>query len=166
MDPREEFLRHLSTERNLSPHTVRAYGGDLDRFIEFVGEITEAEKQQCLGRAAGGVCPYEPEPFSLVLIEALACGTPVVAYRHGSFPELIEDGVTGFLCDDRAEMVRAVERLPALDRRRWRNAFERRFTARRMARDYAAAYQALLDGTLSPLHSAADPAGFEYGDPD
>jgi len=114
--------------------------------IEFVGEITDAEKQDFLGRAAAVVCPYEPEPFGLVLIEALACGTPVITYRHGSFPELIEDGVTGFLCDDQAEMVRAVERLPAVDRQRCRDAFERRFTAGRMARSYTAAYQALLDG--------------------
>jgi glycosyltransferase involved in cell wall biosynthesis len=134
--------------------------------IEFVGEITDAEKQEFLGRAAAVLCPYAPEPFGLVVIEALACGTPVVTYRHGSFPELIEDGVTGFLCGDRAEMLRAVERLPALDRRRCRDVFERRFTAGRMARDYTAAYHALLDGTLSPLHSAADPAGFEHGDPD
>lgn len=113
--------------------------------IEFVGEITDAEKQDFLGRAAAVVCPYEPEPFGLVLIEALACGTPVITYRHGSFPELIEDGVTGFLCDDQAEMVRAVERLPAVDRQRCRDAFEHRFTAGRMARSYTAAYQALLD---------------------
>ena len=134
--------------------------------IDFVGEITDAEKQDFLGRAAAVLCPYEPEPFGLVLIEALACGTPVITYRHGSFPELVEDGVTGFLCDDRAEMVRAIERLPTLDRRQCRVAFDRRFTARRMARSYAAAYQALLTGALSPLHTTADSGDLEYGHPD
>jgi len=134
--------------------------------IDFVGEITDADKQEFLGHAAAVVCPYEPEPFGLVLIEALACGTPVLTYRHGSFPELIEDGVSGFLCDSRADMVRAVERLPMLDRRRCRDAFERRFTAQRMARNYVAGYQALIDGTLSSLHSGADFGSLEYGDSD
>jgi len=134
--------------------------------IDFVGEMTDVEKQDFLGHAAAVICPYEPEPFGLVLIEALACGAPVMTYRHGSFPELIEDGVTGFLCESQVDMVRAVARLPTLDRRRCRHAFDRLFTAQRMARNYVASYQALVDGALSALHSVTDPAGVEYGDSD
>jgi glycosyltransferase involved in cell wall biosynthesis len=112
--------------------------------IEYVGEITDAEKCDFLGDAAAVVCPYDwPEPFGLVLIEALACGTPVLAYRRGSIPELIEDGVTGFICESLSEMVRAVERVPPLDRRRCRQSFETRFAVRRMAEDYLALYERL-----------------------
>jgi glycosyltransferase involved in cell wall biosynthesis len=77
------------------------------------------------------------------LIESLACGTPVLAYRRGSIPELIEDGVTGFICESLSEMVRAVERVPPLDRRRCRQSFETRFAVRRMAEDYLALYERL-----------------------
>jgi glycosyltransferase involved in cell wall biosynthesis len=134
--------------------------------IDFVGEITDADKQDFLGHAAAVICPYEPEPFGLVLIEALACGTPVITYRHGSFPELIEDGVTGFLCESQADTIRTVARLPMLDRRPCRQAFDLRFTAQRMARHYLAAYQALVDRARPALHGVTDPAGLEYGDSD
>jgi glycosyltransferase involved in cell wall biosynthesis len=77
------------------------------------------------------------------MIEAMACGTPVIAYRAGSVPEVIEDGVTGFIVDDEAEAAAAVARLPSLDRRRVRSAFERRFTVERMAQDYLALYRSL-----------------------
>lgn len=110
--------------------------------IEYVGEITDGEKCDFLGEAAAVVCPYDwPEPFGLVLIEALACGTPVLAYRRGSIPELIEDGVTGYICEDVTGMVSAVERVPLIERRRCREAFEERFMVRRMAEDYLALYE-------------------------
>jgi glycosyltransferase involved in cell wall biosynthesis len=113
--------------------------------VEYVGEIGEAEKQEFLGGARALLFPIDwPEPFGLVMIEALACGTPVIAYARGSVPEVIEDGVTGFLVDDRGGAVAAVGRLDTLSRRRCREVFEERFSARRMARDYLGVYRGLL----------------------
>lgn len=115
--------------------------------IEFVGEISDAEKNDFVGNAIALVCPYDwPEPFGLVLIEALACGTPVLAYRRGSIPEIIDHGVTGFVCETLDEMVEAVGQVPYLERRRCRAAFDERFTADRMARDYVALYERILEG--------------------
>lgn len=119
--------------------------------IEYVGEITDAEKCDFLGDAAAVVCPYDwPEPFGIVLIEALACGTPVLAYRRGSIPEIIEDGITGFICEDLNEMAGAVERLPLIQRRRCREAFEERFTVQRMAEEYLALYERMAEVTTRP----------------
>jgi glycosyltransferase involved in cell wall biosynthesis len=113
--------------------------------IEFVGEISDAEKDEFIGNAMAVVCPYDwPEPFGLVLIEAFACGTPVIAYRRGSIPEIVDHGVTGFICDTIDEMVDAVDQIPLIDRKQCRAAFDERFTADRMARDYVAVYERLL----------------------
>ena len=110
--------------------------------IEYLGEITDAEKCDFLGEAAAVLCTYDwPEPFGLVLIEALACGTPVLAYRRGSIPEIIEDGVTGFICENIDEMASAIDRLPQIQRQRCRDSFEARFTVQRMAEDYVALYE-------------------------
>lgn len=110
--------------------------------IEYVGEITDAEKNDFLGDAIAVLCPYDwPEPFGLVLIEALACGTPVVAYRRGSIPEIIDDGVTGFVCDNLNEMVSAIARVPLINRQRCRESFEARFTVERMVEDYLTLYE-------------------------
>jgi glycosyltransferase involved in cell wall biosynthesis len=118
--------------------------------IEFIGEISDAEKDDFVGNALALVCPYDwPEPFGLVLIEALACGTPVLAYRRGSIPEVIEDGTTGFVCENLSEMVGAVERLGEIDRRRCRASFEERFTAGRMARDYVALYERIIEDRVA-----------------
>jgi glycosyltransferase involved in cell wall biosynthesis len=115
--------------------------------IEFIGEISDAEKDEFIGNAMALVCPYDwPEPFGLVLIEALACGTPVLAYRRGSIPEIIDDGITGFVCENLSEMAEAVGRISLIDRRRCRMAFEERFTAERMARDYVALYERIIEG--------------------
>jgi glycosyltransferase involved in cell wall biosynthesis len=89
------------------------------------------------------------------MIEAMACGTPVIAFRRGSVPEVIEDGVTGFIVDNEQEALRAIKRLPELDRRRVRAAFERRFTSRRMAEDYLRLYQALSDLETGPSNFSA-----------
>lgn len=118
--------------------------------IEFIGEISDSEKDDFVGNALALVCPYDwPEPFGLVLIEALACGTPVLAYRRGSIPEVIEDGITGFVCENLSEMVAAVERLENIDRRRCRASFEERFTADRMARDYVALYERIIEDRVA-----------------
>jgi glycosyltransferase involved in cell wall biosynthesis len=118
--------------------------------VAFLGEIDEWGKSDFLGHAAALLFPIAwPEPFGLVLIEAMACGTPVIAYPYGSVPEIVEDNVTGFLVRSEAEAAEAVERLPSLDRRRIRAEFERRFTSRRMAEDYHALYRALTAPRLA-----------------
>jgi len=115
-----------------------------DPLIEYVGEIGDGEKDEFLGCAIGLLFPIDwEEPFGLVMIEALACGTPVVAYRRGSVPEVIEDGRTGFIVEDVASAVQAVRQLHTLSRRACRDAFESRFTARRMAEDYVRLYHRL-----------------------
>jgi len=114
--------------------------------IEFLGEIGDADKARLLGGAAALLFPIDwPEPFGLVMIEAMACGTPVVAYRCGSVPEVIEENVTGFVVGAIDEAVVAVRRAMELDRARIRAEFERRFTAERMARDYVDLYRRLRD---------------------
>ena len=113
--------------------------------VEFIGEIDEYEKADFLGGAAALLFPIEwPEPFGLVMIEAMACGTPVIGYRRGSVPEIIEQNVSGFLVDSIGEAVTAVQRVAGLDRAKVRAEFERRFTAERMARDYLDIYRKLL----------------------
>jgi glycosyltransferase involved in cell wall biosynthesis len=115
--------------------------------VEFVGEIGDGERDRLLGNAAAMLFPIEwPEPFGLVMIEALACGTPVIAWRRGSVPEVLEDGVTGFIVDSIAEAVNAVERIDRLRRATCRSVFEQRFDAARMARDYVEVYSRLLGG--------------------
>jgi glycosyltransferase involved in cell wall biosynthesis len=112
--------------------------------VEFLGELSEAEKQAFLGNAAGLLFPIDwPEPFGLAMIEAMACGTPVLAWRNGAVPEVLEHGVSGFIVDSLDEAVALVPRLARLDRGRVRARFEARFTAERMARDYLAVYRTL-----------------------
>jgi glycosyltransferase involved in cell wall biosynthesis len=115
--------------------------------VEFIGEVNERQKQDFLGNAMVVLVPIDwPEPFGLVMIEAMACGTPVIAWRRGSVPEIIEHGVTGFIVENEAEAIDAIERIPTLDRRRVRAVFERRFTARRMAESYRRCFQRLMAG--------------------
>jgi glycosyltransferase involved in cell wall biosynthesis len=112
--------------------------------VEFIGEISEGDKAKFLGRAAALPFPVDwPEPFGLVMIEALACGTPVIAFRCGSVPEVVTDGVSGFIVDTVEEAAAAVRRAATLDRAKIRVDFERRFTAERMAREYLEIYRAL-----------------------
>jgi glycosyltransferase involved in cell wall biosynthesis len=118
--------------------------------VEFVGEISETEKPEFLGRAAALLFPIDwPEPFGLVLIEAMACGTPIVAFRGGAVEEIVEDGVNGYLVDSVREAVETVERLDRIDRVACREVFERRFTARRMALDYLRLYRRIAEGSES-----------------
>ena len=112
-----------------------------DPLIEFIGEIGDDRKSEFLGGAEALLFPIQwPEPFGLVMIEAMACGTPVVGYRHGSAVEVIDDGVTGFLVDSEDEAVAAVARAATLDRREVRRRFARRFSATAMARGYLDLY--------------------------
>ena len=105
----------------------------------------ERDKERFLQKAAALLFPIDwPEPFGLVMIEAMACGAPTIAFRRGSVPEIIEDGVSGFIVENEAEALSAIARLPELDRGGVRRAFERRFTARRMAEDYVAVYSNLV----------------------
>src|ERR1051326_911882 len=113
--------------------------------VEFIGEINEHEKTQFLGGAAALLFPVDwPEPFGLVMIEAMACGTPVLAFRCGSVPEVIEDGGTGKVVDSEEEAIAALPAILSYDRRAVRQRFEVRFTATRMADDYVSTYRHLL----------------------
>jgi glycosyltransferase involved in cell wall biosynthesis len=114
--------------------------------VEYIGEISDREKSDFLSGAIGLLVPIDwPEPFGLVMIEAMACGTPVIAYNRGSVPEIIDPGLTGFVVEDETSAVAVVDRLAALDRAAIRKQFEVRFTARRMALDYLAAYRSLME---------------------
>jgi glycosyltransferase involved in cell wall biosynthesis len=113
--------------------------------VEYIGEIGDHEKSEFLSGATSLLLPIDwPEPCGLVMIEAMACGTPVIAFNRGSVGEIIDDGVTGFIVEDELSAVAAVGRIAQLDRRAIRGQFEARFTARRMALDYLAAYRSLM----------------------
>jgi glycosyltransferase involved in cell wall biosynthesis len=113
-------------------------------FVDYTGELGGVEKAEFLGRARALLFPIDwPEPFGLVMIEAMACGTPTIAWRRGSVPEVIDEGVTGFVVDSVDDAVRAVKRIDSLGRVACRRAFEERFDAARMARDYVEVYRAL-----------------------
>ncbi len=127
--------------------------------VEYVGEITDAEKNDFLGEACALLAPFDwPEPFGLVFIEALACGTPVLAYRRGSVPEIIDDGVTGYICERMDEFTAAVKQVSILDRRRCRQAFEARFTVERMVQKYLEVYEQIVsDHSTAALRSLIHP---------
>jgi len=114
--------------------------------VEYLGEITDAEKNDFLGDALALLAPFDwPEPFGLVFIEALACGTPVLAYERGSVPEIIDHGVTGYVCDRMEEFTAAVEQVSTLDRVRCRESFEARFTIERMVQNYLTVYAQIVN---------------------
>jgi glycosyltransferase involved in cell wall biosynthesis len=117
--------------------------------VEWVGEISDQKKNEFLGNAYALLFPIDwPEPFGLVMIEAMACGTPVIAYDRGSVPEVMEDGVTGFIVQDLDDAAKAVDRVSSLSRSRCRDVFERRFAASRMASDYVDVYKGLIDNDV------------------
>jgi glycosyltransferase involved in cell wall biosynthesis len=127
-----------------------------DPLVEFIGEVNEEQKAGFLGGALALVFLIDwPEPFGLAMIESLACGTPVIAARCGSVPEVIEDGVTGFVVDGLQEAVRAVSRLPRISRATCREVFERRFCDERMVADYLRVYESLVLQESSPMVSVA-----------
>jgi glycosyltransferase involved in cell wall biosynthesis len=117
--------------------------------ITFVGEIAEPAKNDFIGHARALLMPIDwPEPFGLVMIEAMACGTPVVAYGHGAVPEVIEDGVTGFIVHDQEQAIAAAKNIDRIDRRRCRQVFEQRFGALVMAQQYLDVYHRLEDARI------------------
>ena len=130
--------------------------------VEYIGEIGDHEKSEFLGNAYALVFPIDwPEPFGLALIEAMACGTPVIAYRMGSVPEIIEEGETGFIVDNMDDAVSAVHRVRALDRAVCRRIFEQRFTVSRMCADYLKIYKQIRDahsGTASESELLSSPS--------
>jgi glycosyltransferase involved in cell wall biosynthesis len=116
--------------------------------VEFIGEISDQEKAELLGNAYALLFPIDwVEPFGLVMIEAMACGTPVVAFRRGSVPEIIDDGVTGLVVNDIEGSLQALDQVNDLDRELCRKVFEERFSAARMVKDYVKIYDRLLDAT-------------------
>jgi glycosyltransferase involved in cell wall biosynthesis len=120
--------------------------------IEFLGEIGYAEKNRFLGEARALLFPIcWPEPFGIVMIEAMACGTPVIAYPFGSVPEVMNDGVTGYIVSGLEAAVEAVRKVDQLDRRKVRRHFEKHFTADRMAQDYVKIYERMVNRKKSPL---------------
>jgi glycosyltransferase involved in cell wall biosynthesis len=123
--------------------------------VEFIGEINDHEKSEFLGNAAGLLFPIAwREPFGLAMIEAMACGTPVIATNCGSVPEVIDDGLTGFIVQNEDQAVAAAKRLHSLDRTFIRRIFERRFTARRMAKDYIGIYHQIISAKRQLLETA------------
>lgn len=135
-------------KKNLEPHV------DGEK-VQLVGEVDDARKQPFLAEAAALLFPIDwPEPFGLVMIEAMACGTPVIAYRSGSVPEVVDDSVTGFIVDCEEEAVSAVSEVARLDRRNVRARFEQRFSAHRMAREYESQYRKLIAAVGADRDSA------------
>ncbi len=127
--------------------------------VEYIGEINDKEKSEFLSGAIVLLVPIDwPEPFGLVMIEAMACGTPVIAFNRGSVPEVIDDGLTGFIAEDINGAIGAVDRLGQLSRDRIRKRFVERFTARRMAQDYLSVYRSLMDSVAPHLRLVADDA--------
>ena len=125
-------------------------------FVEYIGEINDAQKPDFLSGAHALLVPIDwPEPFGLVMIEAMACGTPVIAFNRGSVPEVIDEGVTGFVVEDETSAVAAVSQLANLSREGVRQRFEERFTARRMATDYLEVYRELAEQASPRLRLAA-----------
>ena len=123
--------------------------------VEFIGEINDQQKTQFLGEAQALLFPVDwPEPFGLAMIEAMACGTPVLAFRCGSVVEIVEDGLTGAIVDSTDEAIAALPRVIALDRNKVRQRFEQRFSATRMAKDYIDVYRSLLASSQSAASGA------------
>ena len=161
--------KHLKVAAKIYPEEREYFGRiikpllqECRSFVEFIGEVGGREKDEFLGRASALLFPVDwAEPFGLVMIEALACGTPVIGWRNGSVPEIIEDGVTGFVADDMEQAVRGVEQITGLSRWACRKAFEERFDASRMAADYVDVYRRLKylesDAREQAAHSPGAP---------
>jgi glycosyltransferase involved in cell wall biosynthesis len=132
-------------ETVVRPHIVSPH-------VEFIGEIGDGQKSEFLSGAIAAIMAIDwPEPFGLSMIEAMACGTPVIAYNRGSVPEVVDDGLTGFIVEDETSGAVAVDRISELSRHKVRRRFEERFSARRMAKDYLAVYRGLAEAAAPHL---------------
>jgi glycosyltransferase involved in cell wall biosynthesis len=139
-----------ANDRDYYQAEIRPLLRDAGSLVEFVGEVGGRDKDEFLANAFALLFPIDwPEPFGLVMIEAMACGTPVIAHRLGSVQEVMGEGVTGFVVDNLDEAVRAVGRVSGLSRRRCRQVFEQRFIAARMTQDYLTVYEQILAGRHS-----------------
>ena len=117
-----------------------------DPLVEFIGEVNEDQKENFLGNALAMLFPIDwPEPFGMVMIESMACGTPVIAFDSGSVPEVIDDGKSGFIVNSVDEAIKTIEKLHLLSKTNVRNCFEERFTVERMTDDYIKIYQKMID---------------------
>jgi glycosyltransferase involved in cell wall biosynthesis len=144
-------------------------------FVDYIGEVSEPEKSGFLGGAHALLLPIDwPEPFGLVMIEAMACGTPVIAFRQGSVPEIVEHGVTGFIVDSIKDAMKAVEKLHTLDRSQIRRRFEERFSSEIMTQNYESLYHSLIAARTdripekvyhgrTPVRSAGNAAVSSFG---
>jgi glycosyltransferase involved in cell wall biosynthesis len=145
-------------ERDYFHETIEPLIRESRSFVEFIGEVGGRQKDEFLGNAYAMLFPIDwPEPFGLVMIEAMACGTPVIAWRRGSVPEVIDEGVTGYIVESVEEAVDAVRRIEWLDRTLCRKVFEERFDARRMTEGYLRVYRRLVNaksevGRYTPAH--------------
>jgi glycosyltransferase involved in cell wall biosynthesis len=147
-------------ERDYFNQTIKPLLHESRAWVELIGEVGGREKDEFLGNALALLFPIDwPEPFGLVMIEAMACGSPVIAWRNGSVPEVIEDGVTGFVVDSVEEAVQAVEHVATLSRHTCRSVFEERYDAARMARDYLEVYRHLVHAGSELARSAPHAAG-------
>ncbi len=143
---REEPGSYLAFLGRISPEKRVDRAIEIAKRVEVVGEIGDREKDEFLGNAYALLLPIDwPEPFGLVMIEAMACGTPVIAYCGGAVPEIMEEGHTGFIVEELEGAVEAARRIPKLSRKRCREVFEQRFTATRMANDYVRVYERLIN---------------------
>jgi glycosyltransferase involved in cell wall biosynthesis len=144
-------------ERGYYRETIEPLLSEFRSMIEFIGEVGGTQKDEFLANAHALLFPIDwPEPFGLVMIEAMACGTPVIAWRNGSVPEVIEDGVTGFVVDNLDDAVQAVHRVGKLNRCVCRKEFETRFDARRMTREYLDLYHRLANSFGHSVKSVVD----------
>jgi glycosyltransferase involved in cell wall biosynthesis len=143
-----------NADRAYYESTIKPLMGDPN--IEFIGEIGENEKSEFLGNAYAYLFPIDwPEPFGLTMIEAMACGTPTVAFNCGSVPEVMQEGLTGFIVKDMDEAVAAVEKIASIERTACRNIFEKQFTAAHMAERYVQVYESMAsDIHLAPRSQA------------
>jgi glycosyltransferase involved in cell wall biosynthesis len=145
-------------DRADSDYFEKEIKGLLDNpLVDFIGEIAESDKEAFLGNALACLMPIDwPEPFGIKMIESMACGTPVVAFAHGSIPEIITDGVNGFIVKDIDQAVDAVSRISSISRAGCRQAFEERFTSARMAADYVRLYETQISAGDTAQQLASD----------
>jgi glycosyltransferase involved in cell wall biosynthesis len=142
-------------DRDYDEHAIEPLIAGHSDLIEFVGEVDQRQKDELLGGAYAYLFPVDwPEPFGLTMAEAMATGTPVIAYRAGSVPEVVEDGVTGFVCETFTAMVDAVRRIPEIDRRACRQRVERLFSPRAMTDGYERVYAAMSFAASPPLETS------------